>query len=263
MKKTISMIASVGIASAALLSVACSSDEPTPIPGNTGGGTVGGTGGTTPGGTGGTTPGGTGGGTVDGSGGGTTTPGGVSDFVMGGLGESGTWKGYLFTTANEAGTGQDGAYEASTIMPAEFTGAQICASGTLVAAYEAFGMIGWNIAQEIDPETMMGGAEMEILPGGTGVDYNVTNAEGSNLRIQIQDNSGLDTNRWCADIPGGMGSGTIPWSDFRTECWVTTGTVYDPMANPISQVAVQVPASSNMSQTLFDYCVIHLGPAGQ
>ena len=211
MKKTISMIASVGIASAALLSVACGgTDEPTPIPSGTGGSTPAGTGGGTPAGTGGDTPAGTGGDT----GGGT-----VSNFVVGGLGTAGDWSGYLFTVANEAGTGEDGAYDASTIMPAEFTGAQICASGTLVASWEAFGLVGWNIAQEIDPETMMGGAEMEILPGGTGIKYNIVNNEGGDLRIQIQDNSDTSAGRWCAAVPGGTGSGTIAWGDFATECW--------------------------------------------
>jgi hypothetical protein len=62
---------------------------------------------------------------------------------------------------------------------------------------------------------------------------------------------------WCADVP--PAGGVIPWSTFRTTCWNTTGTPYDP-STPIAQIAVQTYNPSDTMPTAFDFCVLHLGP---
>lgn len=177
----------------------------------------------------------------------------VSDFVVGGLGESAEtdspkWRGYMFTAA---GTN-------STISPEEFLGQEICASGQLGANYEEWALVGWNIAQEIDEETLDGGAVNAISPGGSGVAYDIVNLGTSGLRIQIQaDDMGVE--RWCAKVPS-TNPGVIPWEDFRKECWNTEGAAYDP-STPLAQIGVQTFAASETLPTEFNYCVIHLGPA--
>lgn len=172
----------------------------------------------------------------------------VSDFVEGGLGESGDWRGYVFTAAEEN----------SQITPEEFLGDVVCAEGVLGAGYEEWALVGWNIAQEIDEETQKGGAVNAIVPGGTGVAYDIANLGSSGLRIQIQaDDMGADS--WCAPVPN-ENPGVIPWEDFRKECWTMGGATYDP-STPLAQVAVQTYADSESQPTAFNYCVINLGPA--
>jgi hypothetical protein len=184
----------------------------------------------------------------DGSGGSTAENPYISGFVVGGLGESGSWRGYVFTAA-EAG---------SSISPGEFLGDVVCAEGSLGASFEEWALVGWNIAQEIDEETLDGGAVNAIVPGGTGVAYDLVNLGGSGLRIQIQaDDMGLES--WCAPVPP-TNPGVIPWGDFRKSCWTQGGEVYDPNT-PLAQIAVQTYSGSDTLPTAFEYCVIHLGPA--
>lgn len=172
-----------------------------------------------------------------------------ADFVSGGLGTDGTWNGYLFTASDSLG---------STISPSEFTGSNLCVTGELAAdeSWGTWALVGWNIAQDVDPDTFVGGTVNAISPGGLGVDVKVVNNEGTPLRVQIQsDDKGTES--WCTDLPS-SGEGQIPWSSFKKQCWKDGGETYDG-STPIAQVAVQVPAASNTSSTPFDYCVTHLG----
>ncbi len=231
MKKTIFLI---GTAAVAVSLVACASDSgdgdddgpKKPISGS--GGSSAGTGG---------------------DGGDGDAPGATdADFVEGGRGTFGGWDGYMFTAVEAM----------SSIMPTEFTGRNLCVTGTLGASYEEWALVGWNIAQDIDPETFEGGAVNSISPGGTGVEVQVINNGGSGLRVQIQTDEDA-TEFWCAPVP--PAGGVIPWSDFKKECWTTGGAAYDGV-QPIAQVAVQTYAGSETLPTNFDYCVLHLGPAG-
>ncbi len=226
----------------------CMTGEPGGTGGaGTGGSVFGGTGGIVVG-TGGTFAGS--GGSLVGVGGSPTTTGPASDFAYDGLGATQAgWYGYLFTVADALG---------GYINPAEgepFVGAAVCADGYTAADWAGFGLIGFSIAQSIDPETLAGGDANEIVPGGTGVRVSVQNYAGSQLRVQIQDNSGTS---WCAPVPV-TGTGTIPWSSFNTMCWDGTGATY--VGQPISQVMVQAPASSNLSPTAYDFCIISLDQA--
>lgn len=228
----------------------CISDVP---PAGTGG-LPGGTGGL-PGGTGGLIlgsgglPGGSGG-LILGSGGSAPT-GPASTFAVDGFGTTPNgWSGYLWTAVDDWG---------GVITPTDgFVGTSLCAEGYTGADWAGFGIIGFNIAQEVDPETLAGGLELEIAPSGTGVSVDVVNRGGSSLRVQIQNNSGTF---WCAAVPG-SGTGLIPWGSFNTQCWTdefgmsNTGAFY--AGEPISQVMVQAPSSSNLTQTPFDFCVISL-----
>lgn len=185
-------------------------------------------------------------GSLDGTGGASEV---VADFVSGGLGEYGSWKGYLFTAVDDFG---------STITPSEFTGSDICVSGTVTQNddWKSWAMVGWNIAQDVDPVTFEGGVVNSIVPDSSGVEVNVVNNSSASLRIQIQsDENGTES--WCADLKNGK----LLWSDFKKECWGQGGEVYS--GTPIAQIAVQVPAGSNTSDTPFDFCVIHLGPSAE
>lgn len=180
--------------------------------------------------------------------------GDIADPVFGpatfenGLGKAGDWEGYLWTAAE---TG-------STISPENFddAGAEICVSGATGPSYEEWGMVGWNIAQDIDPITLEGKALHAIAPGGVGVRVEVNNIAGSKLRIQLNaDDEGGES--WCAPAPE-SGKGVIPWESFHKECWMTGGEAYDPRT-PIMQVAVQAFAMTETAPTEFEYCVIDLG----
>lgn len=190
------------------------------------------------------------GGIVLGTGGAAPT-GPASTFAVDGLGTTPNgWTGYLWTAVDDLG---------GVIAPTDgFVGTSLCAEGYTGASWEGFGIIGFNIAQEIDPETLIGGVELEIAPSGTGVSVDVINNAGSSLRVQIQNNLGTF---WCAAVPA-SGTGLIPWSSFNTQCWTdefgmsNTGAFYG--GEPISQVMVQAPSNSNLTQTPFDFCIISL-----
>lgn len=175
-----------------------------------------------------------------------TSVGDESDFVLGGRGTFGDWDGYLFTAA-EAG---------STIWPSEIVDSRACVSGTLAPGYEQWAMIGWNIGQDIDPETFQGLTPTAIAPGGIGVEVQVLNPGASGLRVELLSDD-LGTESWCAHVPGA--GGVIPWSAFSKECWAAGGEPYD-RVTPITVVGVLTYAGSDTLPTAFDYCVLHLGP---
>ncbi len=182
----------------------------------------------------------------DGDGDGAEPP---SEFATNGFGSTANgWEGYLFTVPDAVG---------GNITPAEgaaFVGPSLCAKGMTGASYEGFGIIGFNIAQEIDPETMAGGDPVEIAPGGTGVQVKiVNNVAGTQMRVQLQDNA---LTSWCAPIPA-AGEGIITWDQFNTTCWNGMGSGYDP-TTPISQVMVQAVSGSDMVPTAFDFCIVNL-----
>jgi hypothetical protein len=141
-------------------------------------------------------------------------------------------------------------------MPTEFMEPVLAVSGVLGAGYEEWALIGWNIAQDLDPETLEGGEVRAISPGGAGVNVRVANNAISGLRLQIQTDANASES-WCAALP--PSGGLVPWSHFTKECWVPGGEVYDGVT-PIAVVALVTFASSETVPTLFDFCVLELGP---
>ena len=62
---------------------------------------------------------------------------------------------------------------------------------------------------------------------------------------------------YCHEFSNGIT--TIPWSDFKSECWGDTGDVYD---KGIGIVAIQVYAAGQAdAQVSFNYCIADLTPA--
>lgn len=170
-----------------------------------------------------------------------------SVFVEGGLGTSGPWQGYFHSFSASS----------SEVYPDCFSTEQVCVQGTLAAGYDQWVNVGFNIAQDVDPETLEGGEVRAISPGGDGVRVEVENFGGSSLRVQIQ--ADLEANEfWCAPLPL-SGSGVLRWEDFRKECWLPGGEQYDGVT-PIVQIVVQSYATSDSQPTLFHYCLIDIAP---
>ena len=103
------------------------------------------------------------------------------------------------------------------------------------------------------PQT--GGTDMPVTVGGTGWAYTLPLGQPAPpaVRIQIQAAGGMF---WCAKTTGA--SGTIPWGDFKTECWGTLGMAYDGVV-PIEAIQVAVPGAVAGAQT-FDFCVLDIEP---
>ena len=207
------------------------------------GGTVAGTGGTVAG-TGGTVAGT--GGTVAGTGGSSGTT--ASTFANNGYGQSGVWKGYLFTAS-----------ELATVTPVcggsnacfSNSGANVCATGTLNASYDAFSMIGFNVNQaEVPPND-----PATWTTTGTGITVNVANPGNTTLRVKVR----VGTTDYCKTITAG--SQTVAWSSLKTECWLPTGgNMALPAGSAIKDVAVQVPGEE-AGTTNYNFCVVTLAPA--
>jgi hypothetical protein len=169
----------------------------------------------------------------------------------GGYMESGSWRGFAWTATSAMG---------GSIDPADFADAfdfPLCASGSVSAGTSNVAMVGWNLNQSTDD----GAPAMSVTPTAAGVRVGITNAGGSELRLQLQGpNGATDANdRWCAVIPGT--GGFIPYDGFNTECWAGgNGTAY--MGEPIVAAIVLVPGKAG-SPTMFDFCLSELVEADE
>ena len=122
-------------------------------------------------------------------------------------------------------------------------------SGTAPASsdYSGFGILGINLNQ---PPT--GSAKGDnFTPTGSGIKISVANAGGSKLELQIQ--GSMD---YCTDIfaPGG----SFDWSEFKTQCWDTVGTAYDP-SRSITAIMVLVRGEGpDGADVDYDFCITDL-----
>ncbi len=207
------------------------------------GGVVGGTGAVT--GTGGVVS-GTGGvvsgtgGVVSGTGGGATavtcTGAATSDGYM----DNGTLCGYAWTSA----------YDGAEIDPpcgsgACFTGAEVCASGTIPANSTVYpgAMIGWNVAQASGSST-----SGTWTATGSGITVNFTNGGATGeMRVLIQ-SGGTD---YCA--PNATSGQMIPWSGFTVGCWEAGGAAFS-AGSAVDAIAVQINGS-DAAQTFSNFCI--------
>lgn len=168
---------------------------------------------------------------------------------------SGAWHGYAFAMAVGMG---------STVMPMDFkmqtTGMPRCIKGSVGAAedYSGTALLGFGLNED-------GGNKMTVTPTKAGVNVEITNTGGSELRFQVEGPSGSEDARWCTEISGS--GGFIPWSSLKTKCWGSEGTAYN--NEPIVTAMLLVPGT-NMAAVPFDFCVNKLeeadggamGPAG-
>ncbi|QQS06174.1 MAG: hypothetical protein IPK50_04590 [Fibrobacterota bacterium] len=174
-------------------------------------------------------------------------------LAAGGYVTSGLWKGYAWSLGLGAG---------STVAPADFStlkasDTRLCVSGTVGKdpAYGGVLMVGINLNQEALPPA--GALEPPIVsytPTGSGIRFAVSNPGRSELRIQLQDQSGTAAGRWCASISGT--SGFVPWEDFNTTCWApATGNPYN--KEPLKDISITVPGKNTMDVPV-DFCLENL-----
>ena len=164
------------------------------------------------------------------SGGGAGSAGMPAAGDYGGYMESGNWRGFAWTATSAMG---------GSIDPPDFADAfdfPLCASGNVQSGTSNVAMVGWNLNQSTDE----GAPAMAVTPTQAGVLVGITNAGGSELRLQLQGPNGATDpdDRWCAVIPGT--GGFIPYDGFNTECWAGgNGTPY--AGEPIVAAIVLVP----------------------
>lgn len=208
----------------------------------TSGGT--GSGGKAAGGSGGAAPvGGSGAGAAAGAGG-SGTGGTAAGYIT-----SGQWHGYTFTAKGAGST-------ISPTAPPE-TDFPVCVSGVVAAAADSsnYAVLGFNLNQAFPS-----GMPLTVTPMSStgGVDVQVSNFEGTPLRVQLNGpNASTDpTEQWCAPLlPTG---GIVTWDSFSYECWLGEGATY-PTDQPITSVEVVVPGAT--VATPFDFCVDELSEA--
>lgn len=172
------------------------------------------------------------------------------------------WDGELFTLATDS----------SLVWPDEFGSCDFCVSGQVGAALSEWAAVGWNIAQEIDPETMEAGAALAIEPVGERLAVKIEDHVGTPLVVMLREQES-GGRRWCAAFSPPVQE--IPWEDFSTDC----GSLADPQSGeegagpsgdaqvepyeptiPIAQILIVVPAQSESVPTSFDFCLLDLSP---
>ncbi|MBN2191804.1 MAG: glycoside hydrolase family 30 protein, partial [Polyangiaceae bacterium] len=168
---------------------------------------------------------------------------------------SGPWHGHAWLNVEVPPLG-------STITPSDFeaivAGDPLCTAGT-VAADPDFGtlaVLGLNVNESIDGGE---GSVLTWVPDGyAGIRYAIDNPGGAPLRLVIQGAAGFPDESWCAELGTHPGRGFVPWSEFGTSCWDSSGSAYSGEV-PLESVMVLVPGWSTEA-TPYDFCLEDLAP---
>jgi hypothetical protein len=145
---------------------------------------------------------------------------------------------------------------------------QLCAKGTidldnytatLPAGQDHYGAgIGFNLNQAQAMNCESPAIMSYTVPSGSmGISYTLSNLPMGGARLIIgnavtaADGTVTGTD-YCVALP--TASGTIPWSQFNSECWTDQGTfLTGPPAGPI-HINIGLPSSATTTST-FDFCV--------
>lgn len=149
---------------------------------------------------------------------------------------SGAWHGYFWHATHGAGT----TISATNFSVQQFN-APVCIKGMVVPTSDSTGnaILGVNLSQAQTDDMAL----QTVAPTMDGIQLDVSNRAGSEVRVQIQALDG-DTNeraRWCAIVKGA--GGFIPWASFNSACWDGSGVAYQ--REPISGAMVLVPGTTD------------------
>jgi len=171
----------------------------------------------------------------------------------------GSWQGYAYTDA-DAPTTTRSVTDFSMLMPTS----PFCLSGTVAPKtdFSAYAQIGFHINQAAFGDTPGQDAPaLGTTPTGMGVAVNYTKNAGQTLRIQLEGlGATSDDQRWCAELSAPQGPAFVPYTSFRTRCWLAptdpayaTGSVAY-QRQPISAVIMQIPGG-NVDPVPYNVCV--------
>ena len=171
------------------------------------------------------------------------------DIMNGGYVYAGDWHGYAWTTTGDVA--------GSTISPADYaavvtTDTQLCISGELADDWDAIGILGINLNQNVE-----GDAEMPWTPGSqhTGVYLDITNSGHSEVRLQVED---ADGNQYCTTVSSAGDS--IKWSELKKECWDSGGAKYNG-ASPLVHAMLLIPGEQH-DNVSYAVCLKQIYPTG-
>lgn len=166
--------------------------------------------------------------------------------------EDDPWSGYLWVAKNGQGT----TLTASKTFQDKAFDAAVCIQGTVAATADSSGnaMLGMNVHQAERTDA----APLTLVPTLDGVQVDVKNNAGSQLRVQVAGPDGTtDADaRWCAAVNGA--GGFIPWTAFNTACWDGSGKAYK--RQPISVAMLLVPGNAQ-GAVPYDFCLQRLAEA--
>jgi glycosyl hydrolase family 12 len=182
----------------------------------------------------------------------------------GGYFESGAWHGYAWTGDDALNIGTTRSVQDFSALVA---GTPFCLEGVVgndpqvggAGGYRGVALLGFNIQQDAfgpveGQEAPVGSA----VPTGSGVAVNYTKTAGQTLRIQLQGPDGAtDPNQlWCADLTAPQGPAFIPYTSFRTACWLAAGAAGSVpyTMQPISAVVMTVPGD-DVDDLPYNVCV--------
>jgi hypothetical protein len=173
------------------------------------------------------------------SGQGTSTKGGTAP-----------WKGYAYTYI----------YGTATITPATssatncFTGASVCANGTVPAADTAGAGLGWNIAQSgstVGSTTITGSVTFNLKGAAAGMRVALGPATGDDWCYQLK-----AADATAANSAAGL---TLKASEFTTACYGTEGKAY--AGGDVASVKITIPGSTAGAAQTFNVCLIDIEPS--
>jgi len=167
-----------------------------------------------------------------------------STFAVDGFGESGPWRGHLYTLAEGPGSVvSPECNEEGTAPCFDNAGPELCVGGAVALSYGARIELGWYLDQAAEPPNPPGTWALE----GSGVAVDVHRVEPSTpLRVALYSDTG---GYWCAELPA-SGKGVIPWTSFVPECYPGgMDKTPVPPGTPIERLVLQVVGSEVVRRT--------------
>ncbi|HTU60520.1 MAG TPA: hypothetical protein VMF89_18845, partial [Polyangiales bacterium] len=166
--------------------------------------------------------------------------------------EDNPWSGYLWIAKTGTGT----TLTASKTFQDKSFDQAVCIQGSVAATADSSGnaMLGMNVNQA----ERTNATPLVLVPTLDGVQVDVKNSAGSQLRVQVAGPAGAaDADaRWCAVVNGS--GGFIPWTAFNTACWDGSGKAYK--QQEISVAMLLVPGNAQGAVT-YDFCLQRLAEA--
>ena len=160
--------------------------------------------------------------------------------------QTGDWQGFVTVRVDTLG---------STVSPTSFeghaAGEPYCISGTVAPdeSYGGFVLLTFNLQQPLSggPD----GPAAAVVPAGQAVSFELTSQGSSVLRTQLIVD---DVTWWCRDVAELSGTVTIPYSDFREQCWFPVGETAEYPRAPVQALRFVV-AGLSVDPVPFNFCV--------
>lgn len=169
-----------------------------------------------------------------------------------GTAKSGTtpWSGYAYTYSYGTGVTLD-----PVPMTGCFKGAQVCASGSVPASYDAGAGVGWNIAQvsgSSSKTTVALTGSVKVTAAGVAAGMRLNLAPPQPAEVFCYTLTATDVSSLATGL-------TLPVTSFKQYCYDATKAVAY-AGEKIEAIQIAVPGDKDAGAKPFDFCMLDIEP---